>query len=61
MMRGHLQHIITPMQGREDTVTLAYPVKGRITPARYDEGTLATNHNATTGERGYHNMNLPLV
>ena len=26
-----------------------------ITPARYDEGILATNHNATTGERGHHN------
>ena len=28
---------------------------GAITRARYDEGTLATNHNAATGERGYHN------
>ena len=27
-----------------------------ITPARYDEGTLATNHNAATGERGYHSI-----
>ena len=27
-----------------------------ITPAKYDEGTLATNHNAATGERGYHNI-----
>ena len=25
------------------------------TPARYDEGTHATNRNAATGERGYHN------
>ena len=25
-----------------------------VTPAKYHEGTLATNHNATTGERGYH-------
>ena len=30
-----------------------------ITPARYDEGTLATNHNAATGERGYHNTSPP--
>ena len=26
-----------------------------IMPARYDEGTMATNHNAATWERGYHN------
>ena len=26
-----------------------------ITPARYDEGTLAANHNAATGGRRYHN------
>ena len=32
-----------------------------ITPARYDEGTLATNHNAATGERGYHNTRLELL
>ena len=30
-----------------------------ITPARYDEGTLATNDNAGTGERGYHNTTSP--
>ena len=30
-----------------------------ITPARYDEGTLATNHNAATGETGYHNTSPP--
>ena len=30
-----------------------------ITPARFDGGTLATNHNAATGERGYHNTSLP--
>ena len=24
------------------------------TPARYDEGTLATDYNSATGERGYH-------
>ena len=30
-----------------------------ITPAIYDEETLATNHVAATGERGYHNR--PLV
>ena len=29
-----------------------------ITPARYD-GTLATNHNAAIGERGYHNASPP--
>ena len=27
-----------------------------ITPARYDEGTIATNHKATTWERGYHHI-----
>ena len=27
-----------------------------ITPARYDGGTLATNHNAARGERGCHNI-----
>ena len=26
-----------------------------ITPARYDEGAIATDQNAATGERGYHN------
>ena len=26
-----------------------------ITPARHDEGTVATKHNAATGERGCHN------
>ena len=30
-----------------------------ITPARCDEETLATNHNAATGERGYHNTSPP--
>ena len=30
-----------------------------ITPARYDAGTLATKHNAETGERGYHNTTPP--
>ena len=30
--------------------------KQAITPARYDEGTIATNHNTATGERGYHNI-----
>ena len=30
--------------------------KQAITPARYDEGTITTNHNAATGERGYHNI-----
>ena len=29
------------------------------TPARYDEGTLATNHNAATGRRGYHDTSPP--
>ena len=29
-----------------------------ITPARYDEGTMATNHNAATGERGYHTIHV---
>ena len=27
-----------------------------ITPARYDEGTFATNHKAATAKRGYHNI-----
>ena len=27
-----------------------------ITPAKYDEGTIATNHNAATRERGYYNI-----
>ena len=27
-----------------------------IAPAKYDEGTFTTNHNAATGERGYHNI-----
>ena len=26
-----------------------------MTPARFDEGILATDHNTVTGERGYHN------
>ena len=30
--------------------------RNATTPARYDEGTLATNHYAATGERGYHNI-----
>ena len=30
-----------------------------ITPARYDEGTHATNHNSATGERGYQNTSPP--
>ena len=30
--------------------------KQAITPARYDEGMFATNHNAAAGERGYHNI-----
>ena len=29
--------------------------EGAIRPARYDKGTLDTNHNAATGERGYGN------
>ena len=29
-----------------------------VTPARYDEETLATNYNALTGERGYHNISV---
>ena len=29
--------------------------KQAITPAKYDEGTLATDRNAATGERGYRN------
>ena len=29
-----------------------------MTPARYDEGTIATNHNAATGEREYHNSGV---
>ena len=29
------------------------------TPARYDEGALATNHNAATEERTYHNTSPP--
>ena len=33
--------------------------KQAITPVRYDEGTIAINHNATTGERGYHNTSPP--
>lgn len=28
------------------------------TPARYDEGTAAQNHNAATTERGYYNIQL---
>ena len=32
--------------------------KQAITPVRYDEGTIATNHNAPTGERGYHSSIL---
>ena len=33
--------------------------KQAITPVRYDEGTIATNHDAATGERGYHNTSPP--
>ena len=32
----------------------AHTKKQAIAPAMYDEGTIATNHNAATGERGYH-------
>ena len=34
------------------------PHRGK-TPARYDEGTLATHHNAAKGERGYHSDMRP--
>ena len=33
--------------------------KQAITPARYDEGAIDTNHNAATGEIGYHNSSPP--
>ena len=33
--------------------------KQAITPVRYNEGTIVTNHNAATGERGYHNTGPP--
>ena len=32
-----------------------------ITPGRYDERTLATNHNAATGKRGYHTKNIVII
>ena len=32
-----------------------------ITPARYDEGKLATNHNTATEERGYNNTSVGYI
>ena len=36
-----------------------YSPRQAITPARYDEGTLVTNDDAATEERGYHNTSPP--
>ena len=33
-------------------------IRQAITPAKYDEGILATNHNAATGERGCDTITL---
>ena len=41
-----------PSERRGEIIT---PPGKAITLARYDVGTHAINHNAATGERGYHN------
>ena len=41
-----------PSERRGDRILTS---RQAMTPARYEEGTLATNHNAATRGRGYHN------